>query len=184
MWPAARLEDHWNSAEDRALLAKHWDHVIIQAESAAQLSEPGENSFHEYGGKLISVAHAAHSPIALIVNWAYAAPEYAGLAAGARNSHINTIERDYRRMAAETGAKLINTCWVWESLLATDPQIPLYQDTNHPAVAGSYLSAIMIYAFISGADVAKVTYHPSGMDEKTASTITTAVRRYYSGTNG
>jgi hypothetical protein len=48
---------------------------------------------------------------------------------------------------------------------ARAPGLPLYEDGNHPTVYGSYLSALMIYGFISETGVRTVAYRPDGVDE-------------------
>ncbi|HVI86683.1 MAG TPA: hypothetical protein VM659_00195 [Dongiaceae bacterium] len=181
MWPGATLADHWNNADDQALLKQHWDHVIIQAESAAQIGEDSLKSFHENGARLIAAAQATHSPAAFVVNWAYTLQGYGGDAAAARAAHIVTIEGDYRNMAQVTGAYLIDTCGAWEAVLRDAPDVKLYYDENHPAVAGSFLSALMIYGFISDAKIAPDGYHPDGVDDAADKAVRAAVRQFSEG---
>jgi hypothetical protein len=58
-------------------------------------------------------------------------------------------------LSETTSAGLIETSDVWESFIQNHPDISLYLDGNHPSVAGSYLSALMIYGFLFGEGVKK-----------------------------
>ncbi len=64
-------------------------------------------------------------------------------------------------------------------MCASTGGMPLYEDGNHPTVYGSYLSALMIYGFISGGDVTQVTYRPAGVDEVSAQEIRRIVASHY-----
>jgi hypothetical protein len=177
--PGARLEDHWNDAGVQRLLRQRWDAVIIQAESAAQIDDVATQNFLVYGEKLIAAAGVAGSPVAVIVNWAYDNSAYTGPYQGNRPRHIGIIQASHRALARRTGAQLINTGEVWEQVRAEDPSLTLYEpDGNHPSIDGSYLSALMIYGFISGSDVGAVTYRPSGLDEKAAQTLRRLVAQH------
>jgi hypothetical protein len=181
MWAGATLADYWNDADDQALLKQRWDRVIIQAESRAQSSEEGRASFRDAGGKLIAAARATHSPVALIINWAYAPEYYVNGRPGSRDYHIELFEDDHRNLAQATGAYVIDTCRAWEAVMRAAPQVKLYNDENHPDVAGSFLSALMIYGFISGEKVAPDGYHPGGVDNAADKAIRAAVRRFSGG---
>ena len=178
-WAGATFEQNWNDAETRALLTQHWDHVILQAESAAHGDDAHRVSFQTNGAKLIVAAQATKSPVAVIVNWVYTASFFAEAPAGSRGLYLARIQEDYLALAQKTGVKLINTAVVWEDVLSRDPKLPLYHDTNHPSVYGSYLSALMIYGFMSGKDVGEVTYVPGGVEETVGAVIKDAARRHY-----
>nr|WP_298683836.1 SGNH/GDSL hydrolase family protein [uncultured Dongia sp.] len=178
-WAGATFEQNWNDAETRQLLTQHWDHVILQAESAAHGDDTRRVSFQTNGAKLIAAAQATKSPVAVIVNWVYAAPFFADAPAGSRALYLARIQEDYRTLAQKTGVDLINTAIVWEDVLSRDPKMPLYHDTNHPSIHGSYLSALMIYGFLSATDVGSVAYVPGSVDDVAAVVIKDAVRRHY-----
>jgi hypothetical protein len=174
------LEDLWNDAAAQRLLRERWDAVILQAESAAQIDEASNEKFESYGEKLIAAAGANGSPVAVIVNWAYDSALYTGPYQANRPRHIGAIQASHRVLARRTGARLINTGEVWEEVRATDAGPPLYEpDGNHPSVGGSYLSALMIYGFLSGGDVRTATYRPYGLDEKAAQAMRRLVARHY-----
>ena len=178
-WAGASFEQAWNSADVRRLLTRHWDHVVLQSESWAAGTPDNEAGFFTYGQELLSAANASRSPAAVIVNWGYGEELFHGTAPHPRADFIDRTEADTRRLAGDEGAGTIDTSAVWEDVRASDPQMPLYEDGNHPTVYGSYLSALMIYGFVSGADVTQVTWRPAGVDEASAREIRRIVAAHY-----
>lgn len=179
-WGGARFEDLWKDAGVQRLLRQHWDQVILQGESGAQSRAAQDASFQTYGEKLIAAASSTGASVAVILNWAYAEPFYAGLPQGTRGRHLAAIETSHRALAARTGAGLIETGEVWEEVHAADPSLALtHEDGNHPTREGTYLSALMVYGFVSESGVAKATFRPNGVDEKPAREIKQLVARHY-----
>lgn len=84
-----------------------------------------------------------------------------------------------RSLAEQTGAQLVYTSDLWEQVHKESPTVNLYEDGNHPTVSGSYLSAMMIYGFLFGSDVSKVSFKPIGVDDDSARIIQSDVDRYY-----
>jgi len=180
-WAGATFEENWNDADLRSLLRRHWDYVILQPESRAPASDVTLRSFQTFGEDLIEAAQSTGSPAAMIVNWGYGESFFAGAPPGARAQFIATTEEAARSLASQTSVELIDTGAVWEEVHAASPNLELYEDGNHPSLAGSYLSALMIYGFISGRDVSKASYRPSGVDEPATKLIKTIVARHYGG---
>ena len=179
-WGGARFEDLWQDSGVQRLLHQRWDYVILQSESGAQADDGTNESFLTYGENLISTASASGSPVAVIVNWAYDDSFYVGPYKANRPRHIASIEASSRVLARRTGASLIDTGAVWEEVRAADARLPLYwPDGNHPTINGSYLSALMVYGFISRSSVSNVTFRPSGLDEEAAQTLKHLVAQYY-----
>ena len=179
-WGGARLEDLWKDAGVQRLLRQHWDQVILQGESGAQTSAVQDASFQAYGEKLIAAASGSGASVALILNWAYAPPFYSGLAQGTRSRHLVAIETSHHALAGRTGASLIDTGEVWEEVRAADASLALtHEDGNHPTREGTYLSALMVYGFLSENGVGKATFRPNGVDEKAAQTIKELVVQHY-----
>lgn len=162
------LEQSWKDSGVQHALAKPWETVVLQPESRAQSGESARTSFFRYAKALAGQVKASHT--AFIVNWAYGAPLYDG-GATARSRHVVAIKDDYRLMAAQTDADLIDTAHAWEILLAERPDFDLYEDGNHPSVYGSYLSAMMIYNYLSNSDGTAVSYVPAQMSSEHAAQI-------------
>jgi hypothetical protein len=173
--PAGTLQLSWNDPETRRLLKQHWHDVIVQAESNAQGSEQRTEQFFDYGERLIREAQNTGGMPALIVNWVYGEDLFNGKPSGMRAWYYGRIQSDYARLSGMTGARLVNVAQVWERVHAAAPELPLYLDGNHPTLQGSYLSALSLYAHLSGTDGSDVTYVPNGMSAAEADVIRRAV---------
>lgn len=169
--PGGTLEWSWNDPATQKLLKKPWREVIIQAESNAQSRDDSEQRFFDYGKRLIFEAENNGSKPALIVNWVYGEDLFKSNTVKMRSSLYNRIQDDYADLAQHTGVQLVNVGRVWESVRAASPGLPLYEDGNHPTVQGSYLSALMLYTYLSGRDGSEVTYVPADMSAEQAAVI-------------
>jgi hypothetical protein len=169
--PAGTLQLSWNDAETRRLLKRPWHDVVVQAESNAQGSEQSAAEFFDYGERLIREAQTTGGTPTVIVNWVYGEKLFEGRGAGMCAWYYGRIQSDYARLSSMTGARLVNVAQVWERVHAAAPQLPLYQDGNHPTLQGSYLSALTLYGHLSGTDGSGVTYVPNGMSAAEAALI-------------
>jgi hypothetical protein len=157
----ASLEEHWNDARTRALLAEGgWDRVIVQPETFVRVLD-GDDPHFSYAGKLLAAASKARP--AVVVSWTASEAHFAARSAS-RTEAFEAIESNHAGLAVRTGAELIHVARVWEDLLADPPPFPLYSDGNHPSVQGSYAAALAIYASLAMADPGEVIYVPRGMD--------------------
>lgn len=182
MWalPGRRFIDHARNESVQRLLAQRWDRVILQAQSAEQMSDEWRVRFATYGGELVGRAQAAGSPASLVVNWTYSEEEFRKLEApgGARAYVHGLIQHDHRTLARETGAGLINVGAAFRRVETAEPAIPLTPDGNHPSPQGTYVFALMVYAHLSGADVRRVRYVPDGVSESEARLLRDLVADY------
>jgi hypothetical protein len=175
---AATFETHWQSAEVHALLAQHWDHVILQAESAAQWYDADNRKFHKFGRLLVNEDRLkGGSPIAINVGWAYGEENFSGNTQE-RRYYQAKIQSEHRLFAEENHVPLINTGHTWEMVHQADPHLALTTDGNHPTAIGSYLSALMIYRHIAKSKAGAVHFAPDGVAAADADEIRTAVDRY------
>jgi hypothetical protein len=174
--PGASLEVLWNDVKVQHLLDnEHWDDVIIQGETRAHLNETNLASFREYGERLIGKAKQRGARTALIVNWNYGPELFRDQTAEAIEAHDQTIQQDYQALADQTGAGLMNSGVAWRILSSAEPSIPLYKDGNHPSLQGSYLSALTVFACLTGTDDFTATYAPWGLGQKQAARIRKAM---------
>jgi hypothetical protein len=169
--PAGTLQLSWNDPETRRLLEQQWHDVVVQAESNAQSSERGTAEFFDYGERLIREAKSRGGPPAVIVNWVYGEDLFKGRQPAMRSWYYGRIQGDYARLSSMTGARLVNVAQVWERVHAAAPELPLYLDGNHPTLQGSYLSALTLYADLSGTNGSEVAYVPRGMSAAEAAII-------------
>ena len=177
--PGASLESLMKDPDVTALLAQNWDDVIVQAESRAQSNEENRQSFALYGKQMLKAAKARNGQPKLIVNWAYSNeifPEARD--PEVRRAFVDEIQSDYKKLAENGNASLVNVGLVWEQLLTEKPDIQLYEDGNHPSIAGSYLEALMLYQSLSPAKAPDVSYIPHGLTPDTSATLKLAVSEH------
>jgi hypothetical protein len=177
--PGATLEKLWNDAKVHRLLdEEHWDDVIIQGEARAHANETDLASFNEYGERLIRKAMERGARVALIVSWNFGPAVFSGESAEEIETYDRAIQRDHKVLADRTGAGLINTGVAWRIVSAAEPSIPLDKsDGNHPTLQGSYLSALMVFACLTGSDDFKASYVPLRLPKEQTARIRKAMAR-------
>lgn len=170
MWalPGATLADHSRNDALAALLARRWDRLVLQSESHAQTTAKGRAGFAAHGRDLVARAARTGTPSSLVVNWVYGEALFRGRPAGMRAGMHDLIQRDSRDLARATGAGLIDVGTVWRRVEDRRGDLALTIDGNHPSIHGTYLSALMVYGHLSGADVRAVRYAPDGIAETDA----------------
>lgn len=186
--PSVSLADHMKSKDTQALLARRWDHVVLQVLSREQYSAEQSGGAWEAATALIREVQEKGSSPAMFVTWRYTdqctrdagmPPMAAELPpSGYANMHIN-IQQQHARLAALTGVDLVNVGIVWESLQSQPKDFKLYDDCNHPSIYGSYLSALMFYSYFSGKDVADVVFKPNQISSEDAEMLRMVVSRYF-----
>ena len=140
------LEEHWASTGARDLLAPgRWDAVVLQQgpsslpESRAHLRAWAERWAREVR------AHGARP--ALLMVW----PE------AARASAMPAVIDSYADAAAGSGAVLLPAGAAWRAAWRRDPELELYGDDDfHPSELGTRLTALVVYAGLTGASPAKL----------------------------
>jgi hypothetical protein len=185
--PSVSLADHMKSPDTQALLARRWDHVVLQVLSREQYSAQQSGGAWEAATAMIREIQAKGSSPAMFVTWRYTdqctkdagMPPLAGdlATSGYANMHLN-IQQQHARLAALTGVDLVNVGLVWEDLQSQPKDFKLYDDCNHPSIYGSYLSALMFYSYFSGRDVADVVFKPKQISTQDAEMLRTVVSRY------
>lgn len=136
----ATLKEHWDDGFALKAIRDEgpWDYVVLQGQSHSPLFDPDE--LKEYARRFDKEIKAAGAKTILFVTWArHVYPE--------QQPVINSV---YGDIARETGATLAPVGQAWEDALAADPKLPLYRNDvdNHPAEAGTYLAACVLYSTI------------------------------------
>lgn len=173
MWalPGETLEQHWTRGDVRRLIGeRRWDEIVFQAESAAHFERPADD-FISYGRKLIEEARAHGAKPTLIVGWTYGQDAVPRSAATHLSAYHGFIQSDHRRLAGATGATLINVGQAWRRASQGGLPFRLETDGNHPSIHGSYLTALIVYAHLSGGDPERVSYVPAGLPAEDAREI-------------
>ncbi len=173
--PGATFESHSQNGRTIRLLRKGWDEVLLQAESGSQASIPQSESFHTYGIELARVANVHEGRPALLVNWPYDPSEFKGDEGYVRSEHLAFLRSINARLAADAKLERVNLAGAWVSIRLANPGLKLTSDGNHPTIAGSYLYALAVYKHVTGANVAALSYVPSGLDPATAKMLRDSV---------
>ena len=165
--PGRSLRQHWEDPKVQELLAEEWDDVVLQERSGGHYPDVATEC-HNYGTLLVrAVATKGGRPV-MFVGWNYSPALFASAQPGSQSTYYQMIQSDHLRLSQETGAQLANVGQVWQSVLNANPPFRLETDGNHPTLDGSYLTALVIYAGLSGKSVADVTYRPDDLPKADA----------------
>ncbi len=135
------LEWHWDNARTRELIVGGgWDFVVLQDSSRGPLNN--RVSFERHARLLDAEIRGGGARTVLYMTWAH-------------RLHPQTqadIADAYTSVAEETDALLAPAGLAWQRALHLDPALELHHaDGRHASAAGSYLSACVLYAVLTGA---------------------------------
>jgi hypothetical protein len=149
--PGFTLGRHWaDGAALSAIDRERWDYVILQEQSTFGDSPEVINGipkinaptvFHEYARQFDAAINKRGARTTFFLTWAREdSPESQAL-----------LNDGYLRIAKELRALVAPVGIAWRDALRTNASLPLYQtDHAHPAVAGSYLAACVLYSTLYG----------------------------------
>ena len=180
-WLAATFRQLWRDRGNRDALQKPWGKVILQPESGAFWDEASARDTMTYGEKLIRAARAGGSEVAVIVNWTRGPQFFDGDETQARlasERYGARMAQQTRRLAAQAGADVIDLEGAFAEAQVRVPGLALTISGNDPTHAGSYLAALAIYRYLSGADLAKVRWRPYDVSETQAAQLKAIAARY------
>lgn len=162
-----------------------WDIVVLQEQSQLP-SFPQwqvEQECFPYAQRLVDSIYA-HNPEAepmFFMTWGHKngdssnASEFPVLAT--YEGMDSMLCERYTYMAEANNASLCPVGCVWRYLRTYNPDIELYQsDGSHPSIAGTYAAACSFYVMFFHRDPDSILFNAS-LDESTAQTIRTAVKR-------
>jgi hypothetical protein len=147
----AFLSDHAASADvAKAIAGTAWTAVVLQEQSLAPAApETRDGEMAPAAATLVAAVRQARAHSYLLETWAHRDgwPER-GLDRAAMQ---DAIDAAYRDVAAQTGASVVPAGEAWDRALHDAPAIDLWQeDGSHPAKAGTYLVACVLYASLTG----------------------------------
>ena len=150
---AATFESHWTDTGAQPAIAEGGHtHVVLQGQSQEPIFWPG--SFQEYGKLLVDASVAAGATPVLYETWARKAGDafYNDPASGGSPDAMqDALSGGYEALAMETGATLAPVGEAWRRTWTDHPEIELYvEDGSHPSGAGTYLTACVFYAVLTG----------------------------------
>ncbi|MBV9958739.1 MAG: SGNH/GDSL hydrolase family protein [Acidobacteria bacterium] len=145
----ATLQEHWNDGTALRKLKQDgpWDYVVLQEQSTRALENP--EAMRDYALLFNEEINKAGAQAILFVPWAHREhPE----------NQVGIIDA-YMSLAQEMDATVAPVGPAWQTALRYKPQTPLYKHDadSHPAAAGSYLAACVLYATIYGSSPEGVT---------------------------
>ncbi len=160
--PGWGLREHWERRRARHRIARgDWDTVVLQERSLNALEAPDD--MLEYGRLLSEHARASGARVILFETWARHAESRVYEESDIEDpaQMYSQIEARYAELGRILGALVAPVGRAW---LRADQELPetrLYRsDGTHPALAGSYLSACVLYGTLTGRDPRVATYTP------------------------
>ncbi len=130
----ATLAFHWTSSSARKRLQRsRWDFVVLQEYStlAADNPEKMRADYLRFAGE---VKGAGAQPI-IFENWTHAG----------RPQDMPGMHQTYEEVQEETGGELAAIGTAWARGRKEHPEIKMFEDEKHPSVAGTYLTACVLY---------------------------------------
>ena len=142
--PNLALIDHLNGATDAAarIARGGWDWVILQ--QGPTTVDLCRDSLILWTRMFDTLARAAGARPALLMTWPTAAePQF-----------FDAVRISFQEAARAVHGVFLPAGEAWRAALAADPAIGVYgADGFHPSVAGTYLTALVIYGRLSGRDL-------------------------------
>jgi hypothetical protein len=143
------LEALWSDPSDRhaKILSGKYDLVVLQATLSKTgtvyggLTADTEAKFHQYAAKFDEENRKGGAQTVLFMHWQFNE-------AGAMS--IQEISRIYREVAAERHIRVVPAGLAWQRAQKAQPGLVLLSDSVHANAEGSYLSACVLYATLSG----------------------------------
>lgn len=132
------LEDHWNAGIALDSIRRGgWDAVVLQ-QGPSTLPASREHLL-EWSGRFDREIRAVGARTAIYMVWPPAGGD------------LDAVSQSYAAAAAAVDGILLPAGEAWRTVLRDNAQIPLYAaDQFHPAPAGSYLSALVIFGRLAG----------------------------------
>ena len=168
------LRMHWKS---RTALIKirngHYSHVVLQGHSLSPVDHPDELA--EDAERFNAEISAKGSRTVLWETWARK-PNTSlyrkhGVLRGF-DDMVHRIDTAYTGMARSLHAELAPVGSAFVRAWRSDPGVPLWgSDGSHPTLAGSYMTACVLYGAISGRDPRESSYVPYPLDPRLAERI-------------
>lgn len=172
--PGYDLRRHWERQRARRRIEEgSFDAVVLQANSLSPLEAPDE--LRTYATRFAEHARAHGARVVLFETWAR------------RDDHLwyrrengvddpeemlTRIDTFYTDLAARLSAPLAPVGRAWARAHHDLPDTSLHRrDGTHPSVAGSYLSACVVYATLTGRDPRGATFRPHPLRREIAERI-------------
>ena len=158
----------------KTLAARDWDVVILQSHSLDPLSDP--EGFAEAGAGLIEAVRGSGAAPMLFETWPRRAGHnlynYMEEVGKTPAEMLERVALQYAELGEDTGTPVAPIGHAWMRLQDEHPEVmPYLNDGAHPAEAGAYLSAAVIFAELTERDPRGVLQPHGATDAKTASVL-------------
>ena len=159
-----------HSKRVRDALSEEPDIVILQEQSHAPISS--SEDFYSATRGLVEMANEVGATTYLYATWGYKAEHKSLLKYGADTVDMEKkLRKSYMKIAEELG---VGVCHAGAAMTYayTESDLELYMEDNyHPALCGSALAALTIYATIFSADPLSVSFKLDGISDSDAEKI-------------
>lgn len=144
------LGDHVNSSGTMNLAeSESWDYVVLQEQSVIpSLAEYREDFMFPAARVLDKAISEAGAETLLYMTWGRE-NGMADVGFATYTAMQDQVTIGYRALGEELGAQVLPAGVSWQRAIGRDPQLDLWApDGSHPTVAGTYLTACVVYAAI------------------------------------
>lgn len=139
----------------KMLAAREWDVVLLQSHSLDPLRTP--EAFAKSGAGLVEAVRASGAVPMLFETWPRRAGHnlynYMKEVGKTPAEMLSRVAAEYAALGEETGTPVIEVGHAWMQVQDEHAEVGLYlKDGAHPAEAGAYLSAAVIFATLTERD--------------------------------
>jgi hypothetical protein len=157
------LNLHWRRGTDtrRRIARGEFDSIVIQGHSLSAITEPYRLA--EYARRFAGEARGGGARVVLFQTWPRRADNayYRGGDVQSAEEMLGRIDAVYSEIADELDATVAPVGSAWQLAASEVPTTPLYMaDGTHPDLAGTYLSACVLYGTIAQRDPRTVEWRP------------------------
>lgn len=172
--PGYTLQRHWDRGRaHRHIETGRYDVVVLQGNSLSPIEAPGE--LRESVGRFSDLAGEHGARVVLFETWArrenhrlYRRSEDLD----GPDAMLDRIERVYLTLGEELHAPVAPVGRAWHEALRALPRARLHRaDGTHPSIAGTYLSACVLYATLTANDPRQTRWRPHPLGPRRASRL-------------
>jgi len=165
------------SQTTKMLAAREWDVVLLQSHSLDPLRDP--EGFVNAGAGLVKAVRASGAEPMLFETWPRRAGHnlynYMEEVGKTPAEMLGRVAAQYAQLGQQTGTPVVPVGHAWMQLQDEHAEVGLYlKDGAHPAEAGAYLSAAVIFAELTERDPRSVL-RPHGAVDATKAAVLGAV---------
>lgn len=169
------FEFHLARAQTQQKLAeRQWDVVFLQSHSLDPLRNP--DGFAKAGAELVDAVRGVGADPWLFETWArregHNLYNYMDEVGKSPDEMQSRVTARYHALARDTGVPVAKVGTAWLRLTEDHPEVkPFLKDGAHPAEAGAYLSAAVVFAYLTERDPRGVLQPHGAVDGKTAAVL-------------